>query len=88
MARASLAGHLDMARSGHQTCGSAEQEIRFARSTAAASRTRAWAKGRWWSSAAVFVSHLEEEWADPRQRAFYEELARTHRVVRYDRLGT
>jgi pimeloyl-ACP methyl ester carboxylesterase/DNA-binding CsgD family transcriptional regulator len=35
-----------------------------------------------------FVSHLEEEWADPRQRAFYEELARTHRVVRYDRLGT
>jgi len=37
---------------------------------------------------ARFVSHLEEEWADPQQRAFYEELARTHRVVRYDRLGT
>jgi pimeloyl-ACP methyl ester carboxylesterase/DNA-binding CsgD family transcriptional regulator len=35
-----------------------------------------------------FVSHLEEEWTDPRQRAFYGELARTHRVVRYDRLGT
>jgi pimeloyl-ACP methyl ester carboxylesterase len=36
--------------------------------------------GRW-------VSHLEEEWDDPRVRGFYEELARTHRVVRYDRLG-
>jgi pimeloyl-ACP methyl ester carboxylesterase/DNA-binding CsgD family transcriptional regulator len=36
--------------------------------------------GRW-------VSHLEEEWLDPRVRAFYEELARSHRVVRYDRLG-
>src|SRR3954470_11440386 len=36
--------------------------------------------GRW-------VSHLEEEWLDPRFRSFYEELARSHRVVRYDRLG-
>ena len=36
--------------------------------------------GRW-------VSHLEEEWADPRARSFFEELAESHRVVRYDRLG-
>ena len=36
--------------------------------------------GRW-------VTHVEEEWADLRMRAFYEELARTHRVVRYDRVG-
>jgi pimeloyl-ACP methyl ester carboxylesterase/DNA-binding CsgD family transcriptional regulator len=36
---------------------------------------------------AKWVSHLEEEWDDPRARAFYEDLARTHRVVRYDRLG-
>ncbi len=36
--------------------------------------------GRW-------VTHLEEEWDDPRARSFYEELAGTHRVVRYDRLG-
>jgi pimeloyl-ACP methyl ester carboxylesterase/DNA-binding CsgD family transcriptional regulator len=36
--------------------------------------------GRW-------VTHLEEEWDEPRARAFYTELARTHRVVRYDRLG-
>jgi pimeloyl-ACP methyl ester carboxylesterase/DNA-binding CsgD family transcriptional regulator len=34
-----------------------------------------------------WVSHLEEEWADPRQRAFYEEVAQTHRVVRFDRVG-
>ena len=34
-----------------------------------------------------WVSHLEEEWADKRQRAFYGELARTHQVVRFDRVG-
>lgn len=36
--------------------------------------------GRW-------VTHLEDEWADSQARGFYEELARAHRVVRYDRLG-
>jgi pimeloyl-ACP methyl ester carboxylesterase/DNA-binding CsgD family transcriptional regulator len=36
--------------------------------------------GRW-------VTHLEEEWEDPYARAFFEDLARTYRVVRYDRLG-
>jgi pimeloyl-ACP methyl ester carboxylesterase/DNA-binding CsgD family transcriptional regulator len=36
--------------------------------------------GRW-------VSHLEEEWSHPRPRAFFEDLAATHRVVRYDRIG-
>jgi pimeloyl-ACP methyl ester carboxylesterase/DNA-binding CsgD family transcriptional regulator len=36
---------------------------------------------------ARWVTHLEEDWEDPKQRAFYLELARTHRVVRYDRLG-
>jgi pimeloyl-ACP methyl ester carboxylesterase/DNA-binding CsgD family transcriptional regulator len=36
---------------------------------------------------AKWVSHLEEEWDDPRARSFYEDLARTHRVVRYDRVG-
>src|SRR5262245_2890946 len=36
--------------------------------------------GRW-------VSHLEDEWELPGARAFFEELARTHRVVRYDRIG-
>ena len=36
---------------------------------------------------AKWVSHLEEEWDDPRARTFYEDLARNHLVVRYDRLG-
>jgi pimeloyl-ACP methyl ester carboxylesterase/DNA-binding CsgD family transcriptional regulator len=36
--------------------------------------------GRW-------VSHLEEEWENRNARAFFEELAATHRVVRYDRIG-
>src|SRR5262245_18795536 len=36
---------------------------------------------------ATWVSHLEEEWDDRGARRFYEELARNHLVVRYDRLG-
>ncbi len=36
---------------------------------------------------ARWVSHLEEEWEDPSARSFFEDLAGTHRVVRYDRLG-
>jgi len=36
---------------------------------------------------AKWVSHLEDEWEDPSARSFFEQLARTHRVVRYDRLG-
>jgi pimeloyl-ACP methyl ester carboxylesterase/DNA-binding CsgD family transcriptional regulator len=34
-----------------------------------------------------WVSHLEEEWNDPRQRAFYTEVGQAHRVVRFDRVG-
>jgi pimeloyl-ACP methyl ester carboxylesterase/DNA-binding CsgD family transcriptional regulator len=34
-----------------------------------------------------WVSHLEEEWSDGKQRAFYAEVAKTHRVVRFDRIG-
>ena len=34
-----------------------------------------------------WVSHLEEEWALPEARAFFLELARTHRVIRFDRVG-
>jgi pimeloyl-ACP methyl ester carboxylesterase/DNA-binding CsgD family transcriptional regulator len=36
--------------------------------------------GRW-------ISDLEAEWSEPGPRAFFEALARSHRVVRYDRLG-
>jgi pimeloyl-ACP methyl ester carboxylesterase/DNA-binding CsgD family transcriptional regulator len=34
-----------------------------------------------------WVSHLEAEWMDRNQRAFYAEVAKTHRVVRFDRIG-
>jgi pimeloyl-ACP methyl ester carboxylesterase/DNA-binding CsgD family transcriptional regulator len=34
-----------------------------------------------------WVSHLEEEWSGASERAFFSELARTHRVVRFDRVG-
>jgi pimeloyl-ACP methyl ester carboxylesterase/DNA-binding CsgD family transcriptional regulator len=36
--------------------------------------------GRW-------ISHLEEDWAEPALRRFVEELAASHRVVRFDRVG-
>jgi pimeloyl-ACP methyl ester carboxylesterase/DNA-binding CsgD family transcriptional regulator len=34
-----------------------------------------------------WVSHLEEEWSDANQRAFYAEVAKTHQVVRFDWIG-
>jgi len=76
-----------MARYGHPDYGSVEQEIRFceldgrriAYATVGEGPTLLFG-GRW-------VTHLEEEWEDPHARAFFEELARTHQVVRYDRLG-
>jgi pimeloyl-ACP methyl ester carboxylesterase/DNA-binding CsgD family transcriptional regulator len=36
--------------------------------------------GRW-------ITHIEDEWDNARTRAFFEELAASHRVVRYDRIG-
>ena len=76
-----------MARYGHPDYGSVEQEIRFceldgrriAYATVGEGPTLLFG-GRW-------VTHLEEEWEDPHARVFFEELAHTHRVVRYDRLG-
>jgi pimeloyl-ACP methyl ester carboxylesterase len=35
-----------------------------------------------------WIGHLEREWAFPELRSFVGSLARDHRVVRYDRLGT
>ena len=76
-----------MARSGHEDSQAMEQDVRFC---AIDGRRIAYATvgegplllfgGRW-------VSHLEDEWDDPRARSFFEELAATHRVVRYDRVG-
>jgi len=65
-----------------------EQEIRFCEVDGRRAAYATVGEGPLMVFGGRFVSHLEEEWADPRQRAFYEELARTHRVVRYDRLGT
>ena len=36
---------------------------------------------------ARWVTHLEDEWQLPEVRRFFEELAATHRVIRYDRIG-
>ena len=76
-----------MARTGHHTDRVMEQAIRF---TELDGKRIAYATlgegplllfgGRW-------VTHLEAEWELTGARAFYEELARTHRVVRYDRIG-
>ncbi len=83
-----VAGHLvDMARSGQEHSGS------WSRTSASATldgRRIAYAtvgEGPPLVFGAKWVSHLEEEWDDPRARSFYEELAQNHLVVRYDRLG-
>src|SRR5262249_14459921 len=36
---------------------------------------------------ARWITHLEDEWELPEVRGFFEELAATHTVVRYDRIG-
>jgi pimeloyl-ACP methyl ester carboxylesterase/DNA-binding CsgD family transcriptional regulator len=64
-----------------------EQDIRFCKLGGGRIAYAATGEGPLLLFAARWVSHLEEEWEDPAARAFFEELARTHRVVRYDRLG-
>jgi pimeloyl-ACP methyl ester carboxylesterase/DNA-binding CsgD family transcriptional regulator len=64
-----------------------EQEIRF---TELDGRRIAYAtvgEGPLLVFAGRWVTHLEAEWNDPGARRFYQELAQSHRVVRYDRLG-
>src|SRR4051812_14664173 len=81
-------GHLvDMARTGHVDSGHMDLEVRYceldgrriAYATVGEGPTLLFG-GRW-------VSHLEEDWSDPDVRSFFEDLALTHRVVRYDRVG-
>jgi pimeloyl-ACP methyl ester carboxylesterase/DNA-binding CsgD family transcriptional regulator len=64
-----------------------EQDIRFCELEGRRIAYAAAGEGPLLLFAARWVSHLEEEWDDPQARAFFEELARSHRVVRYDRLG-
>src|SRR5262249_61120620 len=44
-------------------------------------------KGRLLVCAAWWVSHLEEDYADPRFGELFSPLAEYHTVVRYDRVG-
>jgi pimeloyl-ACP methyl ester carboxylesterase/DNA-binding CsgD family transcriptional regulator len=76
-----------MARSGHDTDVVMEQDVRFSELDGRRIAYAAVGEGPVLLFGGRWVSHLEEEWAEPKARAFYEELARTHRVVRYDRLG-
>jgi len=87
--RFAVLGHFfRLARSGHYALWRMEQDIRFcqvdghrvAYATVGDGPLLFFGGGRW-------VSHLEEEWEDPAYRSFIGELARTHRVVRLDRLG-
>ena len=65
-----------------------EQDIRFCELDGRRIAYASIGKGPLLVFGAKWVSHLEEEWDDPRARSFYEDLAEQgHRVVRYDRLG-
>jgi pimeloyl-ACP methyl ester carboxylesterase/DNA-binding CsgD family transcriptional regulator len=64
-----------------------EQDIRFCRLGGRRIAYASVGEGPLLLFPARWVSHLEEEWEEPHARSFFEELARTHRVVRYDRLG-
>ncbi|HET7567939.1 MAG TPA: alpha/beta fold hydrolase [Gaiellaceae bacterium] len=64
-----------------------EQEIRFAELDGSRVAYAVAGEGPTIVFPAPFVSHLEAEWELPQARRFYEHLAQTHRIVRYDRLG-
>ncbi len=64
-----------------------EQDIRFCKLDGRRIAYSSVGEGPLLLFSARWVSHLEEEWEEPRARAFFEDLARTHRVVRYDRIG-
>ncbi len=64
-----------------------EQEIRFSDLDGRRIAYASVGEGPLLLFSARWVSHLEEEWEDPSARSFFEELAGSHRVVRYDRLG-
>jgi pimeloyl-ACP methyl ester carboxylesterase/DNA-binding CsgD family transcriptional regulator len=64
-----------------------EQEVRFSQLDGRRIAYATLGEGPLLVFGAPFVSHLEAEWEQPRARAFYEQLAESHRVVRYDRIG-
>ena len=80
-------GHLvDMARTGHVKSGHGSRDP-LHRAGWAPDRLRDRGRGPTVLFGGRWISHLEEDWADPGARDFFEDLAPTHRVVRYDRLG-
>jgi pimeloyl-ACP methyl ester carboxylesterase/DNA-binding CsgD family transcriptional regulator len=64
-----------------------EQEIRFCELDGRRLAYAIMGEGPLLVFSARWVTHLEDEWELPEVRGFYETFARTHRVVRYDRLG-
>jgi pimeloyl-ACP methyl ester carboxylesterase/DNA-binding CsgD family transcriptional regulator len=86
-ARVGSTGHLlRLARSGHYAY-SVEQDIRFCQVDGRRLAYATVGEGPLLAIGMRFVSHLEEDWEDAGYRAFVTELAETHRVVRFDRLG-
>ena len=65
-----------------------EQEIRFCELDGRRIAYASVGEGPLLLLAGRMLSHLEEEWDDPHARAFFEGLAETHRVVRFDHRGT
>jgi pimeloyl-ACP methyl ester carboxylesterase/DNA-binding CsgD family transcriptional regulator len=64
-----------------------EQEIRFCELDGRRLAYSTVGEGPLLVFGARWITHLEDEWELPDLRRFYEALARTHRVVRYDRIG-
>ncbi len=64
-----------------------EQEIRFCELDGRRLAYATVGEGPLLVFGARWITHLEDEWELPEVRRFFEALARTHRVVRYDRIG-
>ena len=65
-----------------------EQDIRFCRTSHGRMAYASVGDGPVLLLPAPWISHVELEWQFPELRSFVRALARDHRVVRYDRLGT
>src|SRR6266550_5165684 len=64
-----------------------EQDIRFCEMDGQRVAYATLGEGPLLVFSARWITHLEDEWELPDVRRFFEELAQTHRVVRYDRIG-
>ena len=86
--RLGATGHLaEMARGGQYVLLHMTQDIRFLHVDGRELAYAVLGDGPPLVVGPRWVSHLEGEWDDPEQRAFYGELAKTHTVVRFDRIG-